>query len=615
MEMKRIGLGRRVARCAALLLAFLFTPALAQVSVPIACAGGAFGDDCSLAELDGGGKAVGFDFYGTRFDNFQWSSTPIFGSLGSIDDIKVEPIVSTTNPGLRFRDFGTGWEAVGQGSLPTVVLNMLSFDILRLEGATDPILGRRMVAELGEIFEFTQGVPDEDSNVFIKDRMILNNGNPPQFLLTNEAVLQCFASEMPECQLTRRRDSHAGAQTPEPFIRFHDMTASIEFNIGAEPTGKAEVEEFIYQLRVPETKAFTDLPDGNGTTDFGVMLRDWAANRNWLYVMNGGSGSLMRQIGYGTERPLALITAPDFTMDLFPEPAVFVDGSISARVKDSTNGVLLGRPRFDDSYEPFAYLSVGDANADSVPDFAIIGREITTGRVRAQVKAAVDNLPSTAAGDLVGFIFFDKNFDPFDAVVLDNIGESPAKEIAVLGIDAAGRVRAQIKDAQTGAKIELVYFDKNFTPLAFAALPDANGDLTLLGVLGRNQAGLIRAQVKRAADGAKEGVAVRFDSAYEPRAFLGFTDNNASGAAELAVVGVDAAGVVRAQVKDLSDASPVRVIPFNKDFPPIDALAVNGVAGTGRDEIAVLGENAAGEVQVQVKDLLTGDPVKVIPVP
>ena len=36
-------------------------------------------------------------------------------------------------------------------------------------------------------------------------------------------------------------------------------------------------------------------------------------------------------------------------------------------------------------------------------------------------------------------------------------------------------------------------------------------------------------------------------------------------------------------------------------------MFAQGAAGTGHNEIAVLGENAAGEHQLQIKDLLNGN--------
>ena len=133
-------------------------------------------------------------------------------------------------------------------------------------------------------------------------------------------------------------------------------------------------------------------------------------------------------------------------------------------------------------------------------------------------------------------------------------------------------------------------------------------------MLGRNKAGVIQAQVKRVSSG-KLVNSVRFSKSYDPRAFISFADSNGSGSGEIGVVGVNDSGVVRAQVKEIADGTLVKTIKFSKAYPPLDAIAVNGVAGTGQNEIAVLGKNASDQHRLQIKDLLTGNFVKNIPVP
>ena len=65
----------------------------------------------------------------------------------------------------------------------------------------------------------------------------------------------------------------------------------------------------------------------------------------------------------------------------------------------------------------------------------------------------------------------------------------------------------------------------------------------------------------------------------------------------------------------LADGAKVTSINFSRNYPPLDAVAVNGVAGTGLNEIALLGENPAGQRRLQIKDLLSGNQVIKIPIP
>ena len=145
-------------------------------------------------------------------------------------------------------------------------------------------------------------------------------------------------------------------------------------------------------------------------------------------------------------------------------------------------------------------------------------------------------------------------------------------------------------------------------------MPDDSGKLTNLAVLGRNASGVIQAQIKRVGNGTLVNN-VRFSKSYDPKAFIIFADSNGSGGGEVGVVGVNGSGAVRAQVKEIADGANVNKINFSRNYPPLDAIAVNSVASTGQNEIAVLGQHANGQYRLQIKDLLTGDLVKNIPVP
>jgi hypothetical protein len=362
----------------------------------------------------------------------------------------------------------------------------------------------------------------------------------------------------------------------------------------------------------PPPKKFLDLvsladANGNNTTDFGVLRFDPNIARNQLAVFDGGNGNEITTVGFGSEEYQASATVPDGTGDMIREFSVLVRGSLFARVRDVVSNTLLGRLKFNTNYNPVAFFSVGDAGGAAGPDMAMVGRLPGTGRVLAWVREA-------QGGALVNQMTFSKSFVPFAAVAVDNVGDSPAKEIAVLGINAAGKVQATVKDAMTGNLVGKVVFSKAFAPLFFAAVPDANGDLTHLAVLGRKANGIIQAQIKRVSDGALVAN-VRFSKNYDPKAFISFADSNGTGSGELGVVGINATGTVRSEVKEIADSATVSIIKYNRNFPAIGAIAVNGAAGTSRNEIAVLGENIDREQLLLVKDLLTGDLVTSIPLP
>jgi hypothetical protein len=320
-----------------------------------------------------------------------------------------------------------------------------------------------------------------------------------------------------------------------------------------------------------------------------------------------GSGNKIRTLSFGSKTAKGATTVSDANGDQVPEFGVLVEGSLFASIKDVVNGTLLGRPKFNDNFDTVAFLSAGDADGDGEPDVAVVGRDAATGTVRAWVK-------DVASGSLVKSFTFPKDFEPFAAVAVDNVRETAAMEIAVLGIDGTGKVQATIKDALSGNLINKIQFNKKFTPLFFAAVPNASGKLKYLAVLGRDASGIIQAQVKRVGNGALVSN-IRFSKSYDPKAFISFADSDGNGSGEIAVVGINDSGAVRAQIKEIADGAAVTTIKFSKAYPALDAIAINGVAGTGRNEIAVLGKNASDQHRLQIKDLLSGNLVKNIPVP
>jgi probable HAF family extracellular repeat protein len=377
---------------------------------------------------------------------------------------------------------------------------------------------------------------------------------------------------------------------------------------GINPAGETEgyLANVVDGDGVPNLEALADV-NGNNKTDLGVLLRDPDAGKNKLYVMDGGSGKRIKTVTFGSAPVRGSTSVSDADGNLIPEFGALLEGSLFATVKDVVNNTLLGKPTFNANFDPVAFLSVGDVGGGVGPDVAMVGRNRYTGTVQAVVK-------DVASGTKVKSMSFDKNFVPFDAVALDNIGDTNAMEIAVLGINASGKIQAQVKDARSGNLINKLSFNKDFTPLFFAAVPNANGKLKFLAVLGRNASGVIQAQIKRAGDGALIRT-VKFSKNYDPMAFISFADSNGSGSSEVGVVGVNGSGAVRAQVKEISDGTLVKTIKFSKNYPPLDAIAINGVAGTGQNEIAVLGRNSSDQLRLQIKDLLTGNLVKNIPVP
>ena len=112
-------------------------------------------------------------------------------------------------------------------------------------------------------------------------------------------------------------------------------------------------------------------------------------------------------------------------------------------------------------------------------------------------------------------------------------------------------IRAQVKDVATGSRLGIVQFEKSYTPLAMVSVPDANGTgAPELAVLQTNQGGKVRAQVKDIVSGAKVSI-IGFSSKHKARDLVVLPDADGDGRAELAYLGEDISdGTHLLQVKD-----------------------------------------------------------------
>lgn len=433
------------------------------------------------------------------------------------------------------------------------------------------------------------------------------------FALPADDVWRQASFDLSSTSLTRIQGTSSRAAVLSSVAELRILSAAqpdFRGDIISATLGVDDIEALGAEPLLPqEFKDLVSMQDfnGNNSTDVGVFRFNPNTAKNTITVMDGSTGNQIGSVNYGSAVVRDSSTVSDANGDMIPEFGALVEGSLLATVKDVVNNTTIGKPKFNDDYDTVAILSVGNVGGGAGPDVAVVGRLPSTGKVQAWVK-------DVASGNLVNRMTFDKAFVPFAAVAVDNVGDTNAMEIAVLGIDANDNVQAQIKDAKSGNLINKIQFDKNFTPLFFAAVPNTSGKLKQLAVLGRNAAGKIRAQIKRVSNGTLVAK-VQFDKNFEPRAFISFVDSNGSGGGEIAVVGVNANDKVRAQAKEISDGSLVKLIDFSSKYPPQDAIAINGAAGTGRNEIAVYGQKANGEDRVQIKDLLTGDLVNNIPLP
>lgn len=340
-------------------------------------------------------------------------------------------------------------------------------------------------------------------------------------------------------------------------------------------------------------------PDAPGVA---LSMMNPAGTRYTAYVYSPSGAQLVSIIPLTPEKLVGVASIPDLDgngADEIGSLELTSEGWVVAKVKDSLTGELISKMSFDPAYHPAGLRTVPPAALGSSSGLAVLGIN-SDGRPRVQLRDAT-------SGALISRVFFDPAFAPFAFEVLGDLDGNGIPEFVVFGVDAHGRVRAQVKDGLTGELVSMVWFDRTFRPVQAVVL-DMTGDgrVDALAVLGENAQGVYRVQVKDAVSGAPLAN-VRFESGYTPTQLLAISDADGSGAPELGVLQVDAEGRVRLQVKDARTGNPVRIVSFPGGYDPRFVFASASGGPAGGVSVAYLGRSGVGNVLLQVVDIMSRD--------
>jgi hypothetical protein len=275
-------------------------------------------------------------------------------------------------------------------------------------------------------------------------------------------------------------------------------------------------------------------------------------------------------------------------------------GANRVYVKDSKTGALIKRVTFTTTDVPRGMAAIDDHGACNL---ALLAQDEVTGEAKSEVR-------SPLTGNLVNTVLFGKAYAPMGMVAVPDLNGNGVSELSMLGIHTTnGNVSAQVRDAQSGALLKTVLFNKAYTPQALAVIPDvsANGKAEL-AVLGVNAATHeVTVEIRDAGSGALIR-AMPFLQAYPPRNLVVVSDIDGGGAPGVAVLGVDTAtGRVMVQVKNAKAGSLVRNMQYNKAYTPRSLAAAPDIDLNQGPELALLGINETlGKVMAETRDAITG---------
>jgi len=118
---------------------------------------------------------------------------------------------------------------------------------------------------------------------------------------------------------------------------------------------------------------------------------------------------------------------------------------------------------------------IGDVNGNSSEELAFLRHDLDRGAIQVHVK------DSLTGGPIKRLSFFGPGWTPLALAKMADLNANGSQEIAVLAYNRAGTVRVMVKDAATGALINKIDFNKNFTPTELLVRGDNS-----IGVMGTN---------------------------------------------------------------------------------------------------------------------------------
>jgi uncharacterized protein (DUF2141 family) len=372
-----------------------------------------------------------------------------------------------------------------------------------------------------------------------------------------------------------------------------------------QPDLRGSTDAFIAKIHdLPSVPvALVPLGDLNrdGTQDLAVLFADATVGTVTAQIKTAATGTLIQTFSFDQrDASVDFAVVPDQNGNGAPELAQLglraTDSSVQVEVRDTLTGNRLSAVAFNPRFAPQRLAVLPDQNGNGAVELAVLGIKTTTGGIAAEIKDA-------RTGAELGQVFFAKAFQPVDFAAVADANGNGAAELAVLGINGDGQPRVELRDSDSTALVKVLWSPKWATPLNLAELPDANGNGTPeVAVLGRSGSAVL---VKTADTGTGDQLGfVYYNPNFAPHQVAALPDLDASGVAELAVLGRDADGTTKTELRDAATGALVRNLWFGQ-LTPIDLAVIPDMNGNGSPEVAVLGMPAAGGTQILIKDSVT----------
>ena len=356
--------------------------------------------------------------------------------------------------------------------------------------------------------------------------------------------------------------------------------------------------------------AIRSLPDvnSNGVPDIAVAV----PGSTRVHVRDGLTDLLISDVSFGDDPALDMVVMPDLNANGNPDIAILGErpsGQIRAQVKDSITGATTATVFFGDQYSGIDMAVVPDFSGNGLPELAVLGQEPGTDRVRVMVRDA-------ATDTSLKSLFLGNRMAPSGVSVITDVTGNSIPEVVMMGSTTpSGQVQSQVRDANTAALHQTVFWADRFQPVKTIGMQDIDasgaGEIVALGLDPDTGAG--RLQIRDAS--SRTPISTAYLGATSEVLDLAIVDDtNSNGYPDVAVLSRQDTGAPLVRVYDSDSGTLLKNVFYNSMRSPVGLAVLDDYSGNGAQELAVLGKNA-GARQVQVKDAVSGTLVNSIDFP